>query len=208
VVEGILSLSTAELFDRKLEKKFTSTTTLPPIIGTSNMEAAISADGVSSSRLVNTAVPSIAPCPTVLASLFVYTLTPSPPMLLPAKPIVMSSRKTKFLAGFLSTRIYNRAACYGEVLNILQDNPRIPHHQKRETLFEQVELLREDALTWCCRWGDVAYWHISLHETYTTTCEDSEEDRHNGWEMELLEHAANGQHLLFRLTSMCRVYKY
>jgi hypothetical protein len=105
-------------------------------------------------------------------------------------------------------RIYNRAACYGEALNVLQDNPRIPHHRKRETLFEQVELLREDTLTWCCGWGDVAYWHISLHETYTTTCEDSEEGCHDGWEMELLEHAANGRHLLFRLTSMCRAYKY
>jgi hypothetical protein len=45
--------------------------TLLPIIGTSNMEAAVSADGMLSSRLVNTAVPSIAPCPTVLASPFV-----------------------------------------------------------------------------------------------------------------------------------------
>ena len=106
-----MSLNTAELFDRKLEK-FTSTTTLPPIIGTSNMEAAVSADGVSSSRLVDTAVPSIAPCPTVLVSPFVYASTPSPPTLLPAKPIVMSSRMTKYPANFLSTRIYNSAACY------------------------------------------------------------------------------------------------
>jgi hypothetical protein len=201
VIEGISSLSTAEHFDRKLEK-FTSTTTLLSTIGTSNTEAAVSADGTSSSRLVDTAVLFIKPCPTVLASPFVHTLTPSPPMLLPAKPIVMSSKKTKFSADFLSTRIYNCAACYGEALNVLQDNSRIPHHQKREMLFEQLEQLREDALTWCCRWGGVAYWHISLHETYTIACEDSEEDRNNEWEIELLENATNRRRLLFQLTSM------
>jgi hypothetical protein len=59
----------------------------------------------------------------------------------------MSSKKTKFPVNFLSTRIYNHAACYGKALNVLQDNPRIPHHWKREMLFDQVELLREDALT-------------------------------------------------------------
>jgi hypothetical protein len=169
------------------------------------MEAAISADGTLSSRLVNTAVLFIEPCLTVLASPFVHTLTPSPPTLLPAKPIVISSKKTKFSADFLSMRIYNCAACYGEVLNVLEDNSRIPCHQKRETLFEQLEQLREDALTWCCRWGGVAYWHISLHETYIIACEDSEEDHNDEWEIELLEHVANGWHLLCQLTSMVKL---
>jgi hypothetical protein len=47
--------------------------------------------------------------------------------------------------------------------------------------------------------GGVAYWQLSLHESYTNACEA---ECSNKWEEELLEHATNGQGLLFELTSM------
>ena len=111
----------------------------------------------------------------------------------------MSSKKSRFPADFFTTKRYNRDACFGEALNILQDGCKILCHWKGETLLEKVERLQNDALTWCSGWGGVAYWHISLHVTYTATCE---EDRCDEWEKELLEHAAYGRCLLFQLTSV------
>jgi hypothetical protein len=94
-------------------------------------------------------------------------------------------------------RIYNCTACYGEALNILQDDPNISCCGKVEIL--KVEWLQNDALTWCSGWEGVTYWQLSLHKSYTNACEAECSDK---WEEELLEHAANGWGLLFELTSM------
>lgn len=140
----------------------------------------------------------IVPQPPALASPFVHTPAPSPPA--PPAPNLdrTSPKKPKFPADFSSTKMYNRAACYGESLNVLQANHRIPRDGRRETLLEKIDRLAHDALTWCSGWGGVAYWHISLHQSYTVACE---KDRDEEWEKELLKHAANGRHLLFQLTS-------
>jgi hypothetical protein len=159
--------------------------------------AASTADGVmSTTGLVTTPVPATEACPPCLASPFIHMSTPPSPA--PAKPIVLPSRKSRFPVDFFSARRYNRAACYGEALSVLQDGRNILRRQKAGTL-EKVERLQNDALTWCCGWGGVAYWHLSLHESYTTMCEAGRSDK---WEEELLEHAANGRRLLFELTSM------
>jgi hypothetical protein len=148
-------------------------------------QASSTADGVTSTTgLVSMPVPAT-----------VATLTPPPPA--PAKHIALPSKKSRFPADFFSTRIYKCAACYGEALNDLQDNPNISCRGKVEIL--EVEQLQNDALTWCSVWGGVAYWQSSLHKSYTNACEAECSDK---WEEELLEHAANGQGLLFELTSM------
>jgi hypothetical protein len=96
-------------------------------------QALSTADGITSTTgLVSMPVPAT-----------VATLTPPPPA--PAKHIVLPSKKSRFPADFFSMRIYNRAACYGEALNVLQDDPNILHRRKVETL--KVEQLQNDTLT-------------------------------------------------------------
>jgi hypothetical protein len=152
---------------------------------TMTAQASSTADGVmSTTGLVSMPVPAI-----------VTTLTPPPPA--PAKHIVLPSKKSRFLADFFSTRIYNCAACHGEALNILRDDPNISCHRKVETL--EVKQLQNDILTWCSGWGGVTYWQLSLHKSYKNACEA---EHSNKWEEELLEHATNRQGLLFELTSM------
>ena len=93
-------------------------------------------------------------------------------------------------------RIYNQAACYGKALNVLQDDCNILSCQKAGML-KKVEQLQINALTWCCRWGG----HLLAFISATTICEAGHSDK---WKEELLEHATNGQCLLFELTSMVK----
>jgi hypothetical protein len=133
--------------------------------------------------------------PPLLASPFTRrSLSPSPTPPPPKK----RAKKRKFPTDFFATKAYNRAALYGETLRVLQEDHEVPHFQKEGTLVEKVEELTEDALTWCCGWGGVAYWPISLRTSYMAACEL---DRSDKWEEELLGHASNGRFLLFRLTS-------
>jgi hypothetical protein len=132
----------------------------------------------------------------LLASPFTHiSFSPSPP---PPKIRAKKPKKPKFPTDFFSTRACNRDALHGEALNVLQEDHDMPHFRKEGTLLETVEQLMEDALTWCCGWGGVAYWPISLHKSYTAACELDNSDK---WEEELLGHASNGRFLLFRLTT-------
>ena len=91
---------------RKAEKELMSPTQLPPVIELSNMEAttmaraASTADGImSTTGLVTMPVPATEACPSCLASPFIHMLTP--PSSVPAKPIVLPSRKSRFPVDFL-----------------------------------------------------------------------------------------------------------
>jgi hypothetical protein len=64
---------------------------------------------------------------------------------------------------------------------------------------ERVEHLRNEVLQWSCGWGRVAYWPISLDESYTAACK---EDHTAEWFKEVLEHASHGCGLLIELRSM------
>ena len=84
-------------------------------------------------------------------------------------------------------------------MQVLQD-PRVSKRTPKELLaIERVEYLRNEVLEWSCGWGGVAYWQISLDESYTAACE---EDRAAEWEKEVLEHASRGRGLLVELRSM------
>jgi len=151
---------------------------------------------LSTSGLVTTPVPAVGPRPPALASPFVSRSASPAPVPPPPKPFA-KKKNSRFPADFFATTVPHRSACYGVALNVLQANHRIPRDQGK-TLLEAVHRVTDDALTWCCGWGGVAYWHVSLHDSFTNACE---EDRDDEWEEELLEHAASGRHLLFQLTS-------
>jgi hypothetical protein len=66
-------------------------------------------------------------------------------------------------------------------------------------MLKEFKWLNDEALYWCARWGGVAYWHVSLHESYTGAFKEQRTDE---WEEELWEHAANGRRILYRLMRM------
>jgi hypothetical protein len=100
---------------------------------------------------------------------------------------------------FLRTSRLNAEACYRESMQVLQD-PQVSKCTPEElSEIERVEHLRNEVLRWSCGWGGVAYWPISLDESYTAACE---EDRAAEWFKEVLEHASHGRGLLIKLRSM------
>ena len=203
---GVPCSRTNEAFERKMEKQAAAG---PFRLESSKVEAGApgaqvssSIDGTASTRAMAAPANAAAAFPSLLTSPFARKSHSPPPMPLPIKPHAISSKKSKFPTDFFSTRAHNRSALYGETLNVLQEDDEMPHYWKEGTLLEKVEQLKEDALMWCCGWGGVAYWHISLHESYSAACEL---DRPDKWEEELLRHAANGRLLLFQLTSMAEL---
>jgi hypothetical protein len=102
---------------------------------------------------------------------------------------------------FLRTSRLNAKACYGESMQVLQD-PQVSKRTPEElSEIERVEHLRNEVLRWSCGWGGVAYWLISLDESYTAACE---EDRTAEWFKEVLEHASHRHALFIELRSMVR----
>jgi hypothetical protein len=100
---------------------------------------------------------------------------------------------------FLQTSRLNAEACYRESMQVLQD-PQVSKRTPEElSKIERVEHLRNEVLRWSCGWGGVAYWPISLDESYTAACE---EDHTAEWFKEVLEHASHGRGLLIELRFM------
>lgn len=203
---GVLCLRTNKAFERKIEKQAATgpfhLESSKAEAGAPGAQASSSIDGTASMKAMAALADAATAFPSLLASPFAQKSHSPPPMPPPIKPHAISSKKSKFPIDFFSMRAHNCSALYGETLNVLQEDDEMLRYWKEGTLLEKVDQLKEDSLTWCCGWGGIAYWHISLHESYSAAYELDHPDK---WEEELLWHAANGHLLLFQLTSMAEL---
>ena len=54
-------------------------------------------------------------------------------------------------------------------------------------------------MKWVSGWDGVAYWPVSLDQSFANAVEEGQEKQ---WQDQLQGHASNGQHLLTQLYSM------
>jgi len=100
---------------------------------------------------------------------------------------------------FYSASQKNKAACYGEAMQVIQDDWIIDPIPEGMQEIDQMTHLSEEIWEWASGWGGVAYWSISLDHSFTCAFE---EGQHSLWQEQLLNHALTGRHLLAQLYSM------
>ena len=80
-------------------------------------------------------------------------------------------------------------ACFGEAMQVIQDDRIIDPVPEGMEEINRVGQLSKVIMKWASGWGGVAYWPISLDDSFTRALEEGRQDR---WQEELLSHASTG----------------
>ena len=84
-------------------------------------------------------------------------------------------------------------------MQVIQDDRIIDPIPKDLTEIERVGRLGRTVMRWASGWGGVAYWPVTLDDSYTRAHSEGRQDK---WQEDLLHHAAIGRRLLAQLYSM------
>ena len=84
-------------------------------------------------------------------------------------------------------------------MQVIQDDRIIEPIPEGTEELDRVGQLSKVIMRWASGWGGVAYWSISLDESFTRAFEEGRQDQ---WQEQLLDHASKGRRLLSQLYSM------
>ena len=102
-------------------------------------------------------------------------------------------------SNFFSRGQKNLDACFGEAMQVIQDDRIIEPIPEGTEELDRIRQLSKVIMWWALGWGAVTYWSISLDESFTRAFEEGRQDQ---WQEQLLDHASKGWRLLSQLYSM------
>jgi hypothetical protein len=93
----------------------------------------------------------------------------------------------------------NQAACFGEAMQVIQDDRIIDPIPKMTEEIDRINQLHREIMKWASGWDGIAYWPVSLDYSFANAVKDGREDE---WKEQLLGHTSKGHRLLAQLYSM------
>jgi hypothetical protein len=100
---------------------------------------------------------------------------------------------------FYSSARVNHAACFGEAMQVIQDDRIVDPVPKGTEERDRIDQLNREVMGWAAGWDGVAYWPVTLDCSFASAVE---EDREEQWQEQLWGHASKGRCLLAQLYSM------
>jgi hypothetical protein len=108
-----------------------------------------------------------------------------------APPVIVQQSFTQQILplDFYSSAWVNQGACFGDAMQVIQDDRIIDPIPEGTELVDQIDQLDQEVMGWVSGWDGVAYWPVSLNHSFASAVEEGREEQ---WQDQLRGHASKG----------------